>query len=133
MPRRLNVRQRRSPARGAGRLHNRMGTAAGGACPGRRDDHRLGGESPVDQRIQGGAAWYAAVEHDSLVGWVAPAWDSKAGPLRHAYALGEVREVAVKKNDFGPNVVLGVVAGTALFFGTVMSVWAISCATSYCD
>ena len=74
-----------------------------------------------------------AVEHDSLVGWVAPSWDSKGGPVRHAYALGELREVAVKKNDLGPNIVLGVVAGTVLFFGAVMGAWAITCATQFCD
>jgi hypothetical protein len=74
-----------------------------------------------------------AVEHDSLVGWLAPSWDATVAPVRRAYAPSEVRGIAVKKNDLGPNIVLGVVAGTALFFGTIMGAWAISCATHYCD
>jgi hypothetical protein len=74
-----------------------------------------------------------AVEHDSLVGWVAPSWDSARGPVRRAYALAEIHDVAVKKNNTGSNVVLGVVAGTALFFGAIMGAWAITCATRYCD
>ena len=73
------------------------------------------------------------VEGDSLVGWLKPSFDATGSPVRQAFALGDVRDVAVRKNDFGPNVILGVVAGTALFFVTARSAYAIACATGYCD
>ena len=95
-----------------------------------------GGDSEVRVRLANGSRVVLrdpAVEHDSLVGWVDPAWDSNAPLMRHAYALVEVREVAVRKNDLAPNVVLGGVAGTFLFVGVVWGAWAISCATHSCD
>jgi hypothetical protein len=74
-----------------------------------------------------------AVEGDSLVGWLKPAFDAKNGPTRRAFSLEEVRDIAVQANDFGPNVILGVVTGTVIFFGTAIAAWAIICATQYCD
>ena len=73
------------------------------------------------------------VEGDSLIGWLKPAFDATGSPVRQAFALGDVRDVAVRKNDFGPNLLLGVVAGTALFFTTAIAAYAIACATQYCD
>lgn len=73
------------------------------------------------------------VEGDSLIGWLKPSFDATGSPVRRAFALGDVRDVAVRKNDFGPNLLLGVVAGTALFFGTVITAWAIACSTQGCD
>lgn len=73
------------------------------------------------------------VEGDSLIGWLKPAFDATGSPVRQAFALVDVRDVAVRKNDFGPNLLLGVVAGTALFFTTAIAAYAIACATQYCD
>lgn len=74
-----------------------------------------------------------AVEGDSLVGWLMPAMGAKNGPTRRAISLEEVRDIAVRANDFGPNVILGVVTGTVIFFGTALTTWAIICATQSCD
>lgn len=73
------------------------------------------------------------VEGDSLIGWLKPSFDATESPVRQAFALGDVRDVAVRKNDFGPNLLLGVVAGTALFFTTAITAYAIACATQGCD
>jgi len=73
------------------------------------------------------------VEGDSLIGWLKPSFDATDKPVRQALALGDVRDVAVRKNDLGPNLILGVVAGTALFFTTAIAAWAIACTTQYCD
>lgn len=73
------------------------------------------------------------VEGDSLIGWLKPSFDEKGAPARRAFALTDVRDVAVKKNEVGPNLILGVVAGTALFFTTAIATYVIICATQYCD
>jgi hypothetical protein len=94
------------------------------------------GETEVQVRLLSGARVVLmdpGVEGDSLVGWLKPAFDDKDPPKRRAYALTELSAIAVRKNDVGANVGFGVLAGTVLFFASVIGTVAVMCAHSGCD
>jgi hypothetical protein len=74
-----------------------------------------------------------AVEGDSLVGWLSTPSPATGKPVRRAFAVAEVQEVSIRKNNVPANVVLGIVAGSALFFASVATVVAIVCWDNGCD
>jgi hypothetical protein len=81
---------------------------------------------PAEVRIKRASGNYLVLRDpgivgDSLVGWEIPPWDKGGGPTRQSVALGDVRELAVKRNDPAANILLGVLAGTVAM-GVVASI-----------
>ena len=93
------------------------------------------GESEVRVTLTGGVKVVLrdpGVEGDSLIGWLQPTRDD-AVPVRRAVALADIQGLAVKKNNVGANLIVGIVAGSVAFFATVAAAYLIICADQGCD
>ncbi len=94
------------------------------------------GETEVQVRFAGGGRLVVrdpAIEGDSLVGWqVTTTSPGATDPVRRAFPLAEVKQLAIRGNNVAPNVILGAATGFAAFIASVVAVYIIVCSTS-CD
>lgn len=70
------------------------------------------------------------IEGDSLVGWqVTEARTGAEVPVRRAFALTDVQQLATRGNNVAPNVILGAATGVAVFFASLVGAYLIVCSS----
>ncbi len=94
------------------------------------------GETEVQVRLVNGNRLVLrdpGVEGDSLVGWqVQDSAGTSHSPLRRAFALADVQQLATHGNAVAPNVAFGAVTGAAIFIATIGTLLIIYCSAG-CD
>jgi hypothetical protein len=94
------------------------------------------GETRVQVRLASGIRVVLrdpGIEGDSLVGWQLTKVSTGAdAPVRRAFALTDVQQLATRGNNVAPNVILGAATGFAVFVASVVGIYLIVCAAG-CD